>query len=131
MLMRIEINIDDHTSKHMSPQAVDELKGSVLKYAENVVEEAGRFATRTSSVPNDPEITGTHVKDADIVLRHGYASKRKSKFFYVPPLLTLVGSLVAGLLADKDILKETIWMILFVIVIIITVVSIVWTLFKD
>jgi hypothetical protein len=119
--MPIQISIPDASTRYLNATALNELQARVLSYVNDVVMEAGRLEAGTHSAAGAPEITSSMLADADLLLRRGYRRPRRRRLMTCAKVLSPVGGLLTGLLADFEKLKEPINLVLFVIFLAITI----------
>jgi lysozyme family protein len=71
------------------------------------------------------------VKDADILLRRGYARPAKKPLLIGTQLVATVGGFMTGILADMDKLRDPNTLVLFVVVLAVTITAAVLALLKE
>lgn len=129
--MAFEIKIPDDTATHLNALAVGEFRAAIEQYAGDLFREAGRLEATAKSTKGVPEVTSTMVKDADILLRRGYARQPKKPLLVLSQLVATVGGFVTGLLADMDKLKDATTLVVFVILLTLTITATVIAVIKD
>ncbi len=123
--------VPNEATKHLRGRAAIEYNGSVERYAEDLLKEASRLEVANKATSGDPEITSTMVKDADILLRHGYARPAKKPLLIGAQLVATVGGFLTGLLADMEKLRDPNTLVLFVVILTFTITATVVGLVKD
>lgn len=96
--MPLDVQIHDKTVELLNDNAKAVLKTSVAKYAEDVLQEAGRYERNWRSAEGDPEITSSMIHDANTVLRRGFVKPPKSALVLIAVGVTNLLALVAGFL---------------------------------
>ena len=129
--MALEVKIPEESAKYLNERATGEFRGAVERYSSDLLREASRLEATAKSTGGDPEITSTMVKDADILLRRGYARPAKNPLLIASQLLATVGGFITGLLADTDKLKDATTLIVFVVLLTVTITATVVALVKD
>jgi hypothetical protein len=129
--MTFDLKVPDEVTKHLKERAAAEYRGAVERYAVDLLKEASRLEAANKGTSGDPEITSTMVKDADILLRRGYARPSKKPLLIGAQLVATVGGFVTGLLADMDKLRDANALVLFVVILTLTITAAVVALVKD
>ena len=129
--MPLDINVPDTATAHLNTPAIAEFRLAIGQYAEDLLREAGRLEAASKSTSGNPEITSTMVKDANTLLRRGYARQPKKPLLIVSQLIATVGGFVTGLLADMDKLKDASTLVMFVILLTVTITAAVVSVVKD
>jgi hypothetical protein len=129
--MALDLNVPEEVARHLKERAAAEYRGAVERYAADLLKEASRLEAANKGTSGDPEITSTMVKDADILLRRGYARPPKKPLMIGSQLVATVGGFVIGLLADMDKLREASTLVMFVVILAVTIAAAVIALLKD
>ena len=72
--MPVDLSIPDDDIRNLNSQARQELHSCVQRYSTELLREANRFEAAQKTTSGDPEVTSSHVRDADIFLRRGLSS---------------------------------------------------------
>lgn len=115
----------------LNPQAQAEVEAAVLRYRNDLIEQASRLEEALNSARGAPEITGSMVRDADLFLRRGYVKRRRGKGLITAQIFSPVGALCAGLLADETKLKNPLVLILFILLLAVTISATVFAALTD
>lgn len=134
--MAFNLTVPPDLTTYLNAQAHAEAQKRIQVYALDLLREAGRLETASSTADADPQITSTMVADADLLLRRGYRQPPRSYLLTVGKIISPVGALVTGILAtamwaDADKLREASWLIAFVILLVITVIATVLVVVKE
>ena len=129
--MSFQLSVADELTRYLNPQAVTESHNRLQTYAEDLLREAGRLETVSSTTGGDPEITSSMVADADLLLRRGYRQVPRNWGLTLGKIVAPVGALLTGVLADVDKLKDPLLLIIFVLLLIVTVTATVLVVVKD
>lgn len=113
--MALKVSNFEELKRHLNAQGVAELDRLLQQYAADLLSEAGRLEAVGNSVDGGPELTSSHLRDANFLLRRGYAQKPKSKSLVATQLASVVTSLLAGLLADMEKLRDPVILIIFIL----------------
>ncbi len=115
--MPLEIATPEAYDDHLNEPAKSQLRAAVEKYANDLLEEAGRLEATVRTTQGNPEITSSIVGDADLYLRRGYRKAKKSGWFTFVQIVQAVSTLVTGLLFNLQAFQtEPLYFLLFVIV---------------
>lgn len=129
--MALDLKVPDDATKHLKERAAAEYRDAVERYAGDLLKEASRLEAANKGTSGDPEITSTMVKDADILLRRGYARPSKKPFLIGAQLVATVGGFVTGLLADMEKLRDATTLVWFVVLLAVTITAAVLALVKE
>lgn len=102
----------------------------VGQYCADLLAEASRIEA-AQNTSGSSELTSTMIRDADLILRRGYARRRKTPLLIGAQLVAAVGGFVTGLLTDKDSLKDPSQMVIFVALLTVTVTATVIAVMKE
>jgi hypothetical protein len=129
--MKIEIDISDDKLQNLSPTAKTEISKVSKSYIEDVLDEASRIeeSRRTSSA--NAEVTAAIINDAVVFAKNYGIRKKKPKRQIFMQILAFVASTIAGGLFDTDKFKDIGYVILFLIVFLVAVVSAVYLILND
>ena len=129
--MALDLKVPDDAGTHLKDRAAAEYQDAVERYAGDLLKEASRLEAANKSTGGAPEITSTMVKDADILLRRGYARPSKKPLLIGAQLVATVGGFITGLLADMDKLRDATTLVVFVVFLAITIAAAVLALVKE
>ncbi len=128
--MALDLKVPDDAEKHLKERAAAEYQDAP-RYAGDLLKEASRLEAANKSTGGAPEITSTMVKDADILLRRGYARPSRKPLLIGAQLVATVGGFATGLLADMDKLRDPNTLVLFVVLLAVTITAVVLALVKE
>ncbi len=112
-------------------QAQTALDEAVERYRTDLFTEASRLEAALNSAGKTPEITSSMVKDAELLIRRGYAKRPKSAWLLVCKVGSAVGGFATGILADAEKLKDPKTLVIFIIVLSTTIVATVVSAMKE
>lgn len=103
---------------------------AVSRYSADLLAEASRLeaATNTSGTA---ELTSTMVQDADLLLRRGYAKRRKSRLLVCAQIVSAVGGWLTGVLTNGNVLKTPLGLGSFVVVLTVTLTALLVAVMKE
>jgi len=113
----IKIEVLDSELRGFNSQSRDELKANADRYISEVIREANRIEASRNTTNGDPEVTSTMVSEADMLLRRNHLKPRKSKWYAFTRVLAAVLSLIVGFLYDSTKLQDTLYMLIFILVV--------------
>lgn len=129
--MKIEIDISDEKLQNLSPTAKTEI-GKVCKaYVEEVLDEASRIEESRRTTTANPEVTAAIINDAVVFAKNYGIRKKKPKRLIFMQILAFVASTFTGGLFDTDKFKETWFVIIFLVVFLVAIVSTVYLILND
>jgi len=94
--------------------AVGEFHAALVRYSEDLMREASRLEA-VSNTTGKPEITGSMVRDADLLLRKGYRNRAKSRLLSWAQVLGPSSGVITGLLFDRQSLQQPLNLVAFVV----------------
>lgn len=114
--MRLEIEIQDDKLQNLTPDGNTEVLRISKKYIEDVLDEANRIELSRRTTAHNSEITASIINDAAFFARNfGVRKKRPQKKIFIP-IIAFIASTITGGLFDIEKFKETIYVIVFLIV---------------
>jgi hypothetical protein len=129
--MNIEIEIQDNKIQNLSSSAHLQIKKVTQGYLEEVLDEANRIEESRRTSVDSPEITASIIDDAAHYAKtHGIRKKKPKKLIWLQ-IVAFIGSIFTGGLFEVDKFKTLGYILLFLAVFLIAVVSSVYLIFKD
>lgn len=129
--MKIEVDIPDDKLQNLSPTAKDEV-GKVSKaYIEEVLDEASRIEESRRTTNSNPEVTAAIISDAVYFAKNFGIRKKKPKKQIFIQIVAFVSSTVTGGLFDVDKFNDKAYVVLFLFVFLVAIVSTVYLIFND
>jgi len=107
--------VPDEDMTYLNQPAVAELQSSIERYCDELLKEASRLEATAKTTQGDPEITSSMIRDATLLLRRGYRRPKKKLWLIIAQVVAPVTGVVAGLLADMELLKEPLLLVAFVV----------------
>lgn len=129
--MPFNLNVSEALTRYLNPQALSEAQTRLESYATDLLREASRLETTSSTANGDPQITSSMVADADLLLRRGYRQGRRNYWLIAGKILSPLGGLAAGFFTDGEKLKQPLMLALFIVLLIVTVTSTVLVVVKE
>jgi hypothetical protein len=129
--MKIEIDISDDKLQNLSATAKNEVNKIGKQYLEGVLDEASRIEESRRTSNSNPEITAPIINDAVVFAKNFGIKKKKPKRQIFIKIIAFIASIFTGGLFDTDKFKDTFYVILFLIVFLIAIVSTVYLIFND
>jgi hypothetical protein len=129
--MPLRIHVPDDDTRYLNSPAVAELESSMRKFSDDLLKEASRLEAASKTTSGNPEITSSMIRDATLLLRRGYRKPRKDRGLVGAQVVAAVTTLVTGLLADLEKLKDPILMIVFIVFLSIAITATVLVLGKE
>jgi hypothetical protein len=129
--MPVQIELPDESLTHLNQQAQEECRRAVDRYAQDLLREAGRLEATGRTAAGNPEITSSMVKDADLLMRRGYARRPKGVVMTIAQVMAPVSGAITGLLADMQKLRDPGTLILFVFLLAFTITTTAVVVLKD
>ena len=129
--MKIEFEIQDNKLQNLSSTAQSEIIKVSQIYLEDVLDEASRIEeSRRTSVDN-PEITASIISDAAHYAKTYGIRRKKPKKLILLQIVAFIGSTFTGGLFDIEKFKSVYYVLLFLFVFLVAVVSSVYLIFND
>ncbi|MCD8741857.1 hypothetical protein LT679_14670 [Mucilaginibacter roseus] len=129
--MPIIININDSDLAGFNDQAKQELELSVKTFSDDLIAEANRIESSVNSTSQGPEITSSIVRDAKVLIRHKISKPKKHIGSIILKIAASVFSLIAGTMYQKENLQNTIYLVLYIIVIALAILLTTLTVIKE
>jgi hypothetical protein len=121
--MPVTISIPDQELDGFSAQAIVDLELSLTTFKNDILAEIGRIEAGQNSGSGVPEITSRMVKDAEMVFSRGSVYKRRKTALIFLKIVAVISIFIAGLMADRESLKDFGFLVAFVIVVAISILS--------
>jgi len=129
--MKIDIDISDDKLQNLSLTAKTEMEKVSKHYIEEVLDEASRIEESRRTSNSNPEITAAIINDAVVIARNYGIRKRKPKRQIIMQILAFVASIFTGGLFDTEKFKDSGYVILFLVIFLIAIVSTVYLILND
>lgn len=129
--MKVEIEISDDKLQNLSVTAKSEVEKVGKYYIEEVLDEASRIEESRRTSNSNPEVTAAIIADAVVFAKNYGIRKKKPKRQIFMQILAFVSSTFTGGLFNTDKFKETGYVIIFLVVFLIAVVSTVYLILND
>jgi hypothetical protein len=128
--MPIQIEIPDKKLAGFSDQAKTESNSVTQKYIDDLLREVNRLDLQRNP-SGTPDINRNMVSLADQWVRTGYLKRHKPWWIYIIQVISMATSAISGYLFDIELLKNSLWLIVFVITLIIFVATSAYLLYKE
>jgi hypothetical protein len=129
--MKVEIEISGDKLQNLSATAKAEVEKVGKNYIEEVLDEASRIEESRRTSNSNPEVTAAIINDAVVFAKNYGIRKKKPKRQIIMQILAFVSSTFTGGLFDTGKFKETGYVIIFLVVFLIAVVSTVYLILND
>ena len=129
--MKIEIEIPDTKLQNLSATAKTEILKVSKVYLEDVLDEAVRMEESRRTSAENPEITASIINDAAYYSKTLGIRRKKTKLQIFSQIVASVSSIFTGGLFDTDKFKNASYVLLFLTVFLIAIVSTVYLIFND
>lgn len=129
--MKIEVDISDDKLQNLSPTAKTQISKVSKAYIEDVLDEASRIEESRRTSNANAEVTAAIINDAVVFARNYGIRKKKPRRLVVMQIVASAMSLIAGGLFDTDKFKNVYYVILFLIIFLVAVVSAVYLILND
>ena len=120
----MQIEIDDATLAGFNTLARTELKKATLQFADDLLAEANRIDAARNPAAAAPQVTSGTVLDAAVLVRRGLVQPRKKIRAKLLRVCAAALPLVVGLTYDASKLQDKTYMMLFVLLVALTILSI-------
>jgi hypothetical protein len=130
--MPLDVQISDDDLKGFSPQARENLKEAITDYATELIEEANRLEADRNATSGTPEVTRGMVTDANVSLRRGLGTPKKSWGLRVLRVVAAVLSLSVGFMYDQSKLQQSGgYLLLFILAVAAAILTVTITTLKE
>jgi len=129
--MTVEITIVDADLLGFSDPAKGHLKVAVSRYAVDLIRETNRVESDRNRSGGQPEITQGMVDDADTVMRRGVRSVRTNIWIKVLRIVSAVAALLVGVMYDQERMQDGLYLLAFVAVIAVTIITVTISTLKE
>lgn len=129
--MKIEIDISNDKLQNLSTTAKTEISKVSKSYIEDVLDEASRIEESRRTTTGSPEVTAAIINDAVIFAKNYGIRKRKPRRYILMQIVAFISSIFTGGLFDTDKFKDTRYVILFLVIFLVAVVSAVYLILND
>lgn len=120
----MEIKIDDRELVGFNEPAKKKLEDVTCEFAIKIIEEANRLESKHNSSGGQPEITSSNISDANILVSKGLTRPKNN---WKKKTLKIFGSLLplfVGMMYNTTKLQEGTYLLLFIGLIVITIVTV-------
>ena len=124
--MPLEISIPEEDVRYLTEPAKRRVREEVVRFANELLAEAGRLEAARSGTTSDPQITDREIGDATIITRR-YARRKRSRVLLISGLLAPIGAPLVGVTTSQG-LDEAANQIMFVIFITLTLGSVIFNI---
>ena len=129
--MAIDLDPDDLDLSGFTEHAENHLKEKLDSYASDLVDESNKIEAGSNSTDKPTEVTTRMVEQASILLRGGMPTSSKSWWDIFIEVLASILPFTLGLMYNSEMLKKEWYMFLFILVLVITVVSVTTSVIKN
>lgn len=129
--MSLNIEISDSDLSGFNSASKDQLEKATIEFISNLVDEANRIESGRNTTSGPPEITSSMVNDAKVLLQRGLAIPKRKLGIRILRVFSAILSLVVGAMYDETKLQNEGYMLLFVFLIAITILSVTISTIKE
>ncbi|WEF33500.1 hypothetical protein [Pseudoduganella chitinolytica] len=127
----MQIDIDDSTLTGLNTPAKAELRKATLEFASDLLTEANRIEVLRNPQAGPPEVTSGMVVEATLLVRGGLNRPRQKNGAKLLRICAAVLSLVVGFCYDANKLQDKTYMMIFVLVVALAIVSVTISTIKE
>ncbi|AVR97890.1 hypothetical protein [Pseudoduganella armeniaca] len=127
----MQIEIDDTTLTGFNVPAKAEVKKATLQFATDVIAEANRIEGSRNPQAGPPEVISGMVVEATLLVRRGLNQPRKKYGVKLIRICAAVLSLVVGFCYDATKLQDKTYMMIFVLMVALAIVSVTIATIKE
>jgi hypothetical protein len=127
----MQIDIDDTTLTGFNTPAKAEVKKATQQFATDLVAEANRIEGSRNANAGPPEVVSSMVVEATLLVRRGLSQPRKKYGVKLMRICAAVLSLVVGFCYDATKLQDKTYMLIFVLVVALAIVTVTIATIKE
>ena len=120
----MQIDIEDRNLLGFNQPAKDELKKSATDFIEELIKESNRIESSRNPSSGNPQITSGMVTDATVFVRRGLIQPKKKIRVKVLRVISAIVSLLVGIIYDATKLQDKTYMLIFIVVVAIAIISV-------
>ncbi|KLV80073.1 hypothetical protein SK39_02363 [Citrobacter sp. BIDMC107] len=120
----MQIDIEDRNLLGFNQPAKDELKKSATDFIDELIKESNRIESSRNPSSGNPQITSGMVTDATVFVRRGLIQPKKKIRVKVLRVISAIVSLLVGIIYDATKLQDKTYMLIFIVVVAITIISV-------
>ena len=129
--MPTEIVITDEDIKYLNDPAKEQMRKHIEDYIDQLLNESSRLEAAHRTTDGEPEINSSMVNDAAHLIHLGYQKHKKPGWLTACQIVSMVSTLLTGLVFDFDRLKDPIMLVAFLVLLAFAIVFNVIVLNKD
>ena len=118
------IDIEDRNLLGFNQPAKDELTKSATDFIDELIKESNRIESSRNPSSGNPQITSGMVTDATVFVRRGLIQPKKKIRVKVLRVISAIVSLLVGIIYDATKLQDKTYMLIFIVVVAITIISV-------
>jgi hypothetical protein len=120
----MQINIDETTLPGFSIPAKNEFKKSTLKFADDLKKEAYRIEAFHNPAVGNPQVTSSMVTDAATLIRRGLSQAKQRLWLKLLRIAAAVLAMVVGFTYDATKLQDKTYMLIFVVIVALAIITV-------
>ncbi|MGG1956643.1 hypothetical protein [Enterobacter cloacae] len=120
----MQIDIEDRNLLGFNQPAKDELKKSATDFIDELIKESNRIESSRNPSSGNPQITSEMVTDATVFVRRGLIQPKKKIRVKVLRVISAIVSLLVGIIYDATKLQDKTYMLIFIVVVAIAIISV-------
>lgn len=130
-LMPIDIRVEDTELLGFSDPTKEGVKKAGEDFIRHVIEESNRLESAHNAGGGPVEITKGMVANAALIQRHAIGGKKAPIGFKVLRIISTASALVVGIMVDKGRMQDTLYLVAFVIVIAVSLITTTISIMKE
>ena len=120
----MQIDLDNRALEGFNEPAKAELNKAAKEFLTDLITESNRIEATRNPASGNPQVTSSMVADAAVLIRRGLARPKKKIGAKVLAVVAAVMSLVVGFLYEPTKLQDQTYMLMFVAVVAISIITI-------
>ena len=129
--MPLQIDIPDDEIKYLTEPAKEELASSTKEYINELIKEASRLEEIENTTGREPEIVGSMVRNAVLLLKKDYRDVSKSRLLKFIQFISALSSALFGVMFDYEQMANSTYLIFVFIVFAIAIASTLYVIIKE
>lgn len=120
----MQVDVKEENLEGFNDQAKSQLIDTTHAFVSDLIEEANRLESKNNSSGASPEITSSNVNDAADFVRRGLTKKKKGFKVILLRILATLSPLVIGIMYNTESLQNGAYLLTFVVVVVVAVLSV-------
>ena len=120
----MELEIEDDELVGFNDLAKEKLKESTSEFVSKLIEESHRLESNSNTSGGTPEVTSSNVSDANILVSKGLSKKKKGIGSKILRIFAALLPLVVGAMYNSTKLQDSAYMLVFVCVVALAIITV-------